>query len=61
MSHGRRRVTSTGGTGGKGFTVRSLQHMRQFYRVFPIRDTLCRELSWSHYRLLMRIEDERRR
>ena len=26
--------------------------MRQFYRAFPIRHTLCDELSWSHYRLL---------
>ena len=25
---------------------------------FPIRDTLCHELSWSHYRVLMRISDK---
>ena len=25
---------------------------------FPIRDTPCLELSWSHYRLLMRVADE---
>jgi len=35
--------------------------MRQFYCVYPIRDTLCPELSWSHYRLLMRIADENAR
>ena len=35
--------------------------MRQFYNKFPIRATLWRELSWSHYRLLMKIEDESRR
>ena len=35
--------------------------MRQFYRAFPIRHTLCDELSWSHYRLLMRIENENAR
>lgn len=35
--------------------------MRQFYQTFPIRDTLCSELSWSHYRLLMRIENDERR
>ena len=35
--------------------------MRQFYRTFPIRQTLSSELSWSHYRLLMRIEDENAR
>ena len=36
-------------------------NMRQFYRAFPIRHTLCDELSWSHYRLLMRIENEKAR
>ena len=35
--------------------------MRQFYLVFSIRYTLCSELSWSHYRLLMRVEDEKQR
>ena len=35
--------------------------MRQFYCTFPIRDTLCLELGWSHYRLLMRIPDEQAR
>jgi len=35
--------------------------MRQFYKVFPIRATLWHELSWSHYRLLMKIENEERR
>ena len=28
---------------------------------YPIRDTLCPELSWSHYRVLMRISDKDRR
>lgn len=46
---------------GKGFTVINLKYMRQFYRAFPIRHTLCDKLSWSHYRLLMRIEDEKAR
>ncbi len=46
---------------GKGFTVTNLKYMRQFYRAFPIRHTLCDELSWSHYRLLMRIENENAR
>ena len=46
---------------GKGFTVTNLRYMRQFYRTFPIRHTLCDELSWSHYRLLMRIENEKAR
>jgi predicted nuclease of restriction endonuclease-like (RecB) superfamily len=46
---------------GKGFTIRNLRAMRQFYMAFPIRHTLCAELSWSHYRLLIRIEDVARR
>ena len=46
---------------GKGFSVQNLRNMRQFYNAFPIRYTLCSELSWSHYRLLMRVPDERAR
>ena len=46
---------------GKGFTVANLKNMRQFYRTFQIRQTLSSELSWSHYTLLMRIEDEKSR
>ena len=43
---------------GKGFTVRNLRNMRQFYLTFPIRQTLSSELSWSHYCLLMNVENE---
>ena len=46
---------------GKGFTERNLQAMRQFYQAFPIPHTLCAELSWSHYRLLMKIDNKPRR
>lgn len=46
---------------GKGFTVTNLSYMRQFYLTFPNRHTLCDKLSWSHYRLLMRVEDEKAR
>lgn len=46
---------------GKGFTVANLKNMRQFYLTFQNRYTLCSQLSWSHYRLLMRVEDERAR
>lgn len=42
---------------GKGFDETNLRKMRQFYRAYPIRDTLCLELSWSHYRRLIRIEN----
>ena len=43
---------------GKGFSVQNLRNMRQFYCTFPNRYTLCSDLSWSHYRVLMRIADE---
>ena len=46
---------------GSGFTERNLRNMRQFYLLFPIRHTLCAELSWSHYRVLMRIQDKETR
>lgn len=46
---------------GKGFTERNLRNMRQFYQAYPIRHTVCTELSWSHYRILMRISDDKRR
>lgn len=46
---------------GKGFTVANLKNMRQFYLTFPIRYALRSELSWTHYRLLMRVENENAR
>ena len=46
---------------GAGFTERNLRNMRQFYLLFPIRHTVCAELSWSHYRVLMRIQDKEAR
>ncbi len=47
---------------GKGFSVANLWTFRQFYLVFPGNEklyTLCRELSWSHVRSIMRIENLR--
>ncbi|MCK9314497.1 MAG: DUF1016 N-terminal domain-containing protein, partial [Methanocorpusculum sp.] len=46
---------------GKGFDVSNMRHMRQFYVMFPKRDALRLELSWTHYRLLMRVENEKAR
>ena len=43
---------------GKGFDERELRKMRQFYAVFPIRDALRPELSWTHYRTLIRVDKE---
>lgn len=42
---------------GKGFTRANLRNLRQFYLAFPIRHALRSELSWTHYRRLMRIPD----
>ncbi|MGD9931663.1 MAG: YhcG family protein [Mangrovibacterium sp.] len=56
---------------GKGFTEANLRNFRQFYLTFPEicneagisasgfqkRYTLCSELSWSHFRLIMRVEN----
>lgn len=46
---------------GKGFTKRNLYQMQQFYLAFPIVHTLSAQLSWSHYRRLMRIPDREQR
>ena len=46
---------------GKGFDERELRRMRQFYTIFPIWDSACPELTWSHFRLLIRVEDEHAR
>jgi len=46
---------------GKGFTVANLKNMRQFYLTFPDGYALRSELSWTHYRLLMRVENENAR
>ena len=43
---------------GKGFDVSNLRYMRLFYKTFPICDTLRHELTWSHYRMLLRIKNE---
>ncbi len=43
---------------GKGFDYSNIKNMRQFYLIFPIGDALRSQLSWTHYRLLMRIEKE---
>ena len=41
---------------GRGFDASNLRHMRGFFLAFPIRDALRRELSWTHYRLLLRVD-----
>ena len=42
---------------GKGFDESNLRNMRSFYQTFPICDALRHELSWTHYRLLFKIDN----
>jgi len=46
---------------GKGFSETNLEQMRKFFKVYGIPQTLSEEfqfnLSWSHYLILMRIEN----
>jgi len=46
---------------GRGFNLTNLKYMRQFYLAYPKSHALRDELSWTHYRSLMRIEDETKR
>ena len=46
---------------GSGFSFRNLNWYRQFYRTFPIVNSLRSQLSWTHYRLLLRIDNEDKR
>ena len=45
---------------GKGFSYANLRNFRQFYLTYPdpeICYTLCSKLTWSHNRLIMRVDD----
>lgn len=46
---------------GSGFSVRQLEMCRQFYRIYPIANTLYSQLNWSQYKLLISIPDEYKR
>ena len=41
---------------GKGFDKSNLWNMRLFYLAYPKIDAVRRELSWTHYRILLRVE-----
>ncbi len=41
---------------GKGFDESNLRNIRTFYLTYPKRDAMRHELSWTHYRILMRID-----
>ncbi len=46
---------------GSGFGVRQLEQSRQFYRTYPIANTLRSQLNWSQYRALIQISDKEKR
>ena len=46
---------------GKGFNESNLKYLRQFYLTFPNGHALRDELSWTHYRLLLKVEKEKAR
>jgi hypothetical protein len=41
---------------GKGFDERNLRNMRAFFQHFPNWNAVRSELSWTHYRLLLRVD-----
>ncbi len=43
---------------GEGFRIRNLKYMRKFYLSFQKLGAVSRELSWSHYRLIMSLKDK---
>jgi predicted nuclease of restriction endonuclease-like (RecB) superfamily len=42
----------------KGFNATNLFYMKQFYLEFPILHALRGELTWTHYRLLLKVQNE---
>lgn len=42
---------------GSGFGERQLKFCRQFYKAYPIANTLCSQLNWSQYCMLIQIPD----
>ena len=49
---------------GKGFSYANLRNFRQFYLTYPVQEicyTVCSKLSWSHNRLIMRLDDPQAR
>lgn len=46
---------------GEGFTATNLKYMRQFYTSFPIGHALRGELTWTHYRLLLKVDKQEAR
>lgn len=43
---------------GTGYSVRNLQQMKKFYVMFPNANALRSHLTWTHYRALLRVEND---
>lgn len=48
-------------TFGSGYSVRQLELMRQFYRIFPNTNAVRSQLNWSQYKLLVRVDNSDKR
>lgn len=49
---------------GRGFSYANLRNFRQFYLTYPDQEicyTVCSKLSWSHNRLIMRLQSDNSR
>ncbi len=46
---------------GKGFGKRNIYNMKKFYLAFPKVQALSAQLTWSHYVLLLRVENPKAR
>lgn len=46
---------------GGGYSKANLERFRLFYNLYPIAAAVQRQLSWTHYRIIMRVEKEKAR
>ena len=42
---------------GTGFSIRQLEMNRQFFRCFPIANALRSQLSWTHYKIILKLNN----
>ncbi len=45
---------------GKGFDYTNLSNMRKFYQTFPIVDAVRQQLTWTHYRMLLKVDSSQK-
>ena len=46
---------------GSGFDYSNVKHMKIFYLIFPKGDALSDKISWTHYRTLLKVDNEKAR